>query len=335
MLESLVEGYFVKTIDNLVFEVKGVVHPSDRTIAYIRYVPDITSPESISGFRKIYDLYEREEYLKKYHSEYLWFSEAHGRILQAVPHERVKQILDPVEHIAVLRENSSNLSIATTNLVDLLLEYTGIDKQNIGVTGSQLVGVARETSDIDLIVFGKTMCNKFYRGLGEFYDEIPGLERYHGELLNEHVKFRWGDLVMYQSPLLKIEKKKILQGIFRGHQFFIRLVKHRQEINEIYGQMVSKNLGTLEVQCKITDDQNSIFTPCVYQVESSDFLKLRQIVSYRGRFTEHVSMNQIVNVRGRLEYVVDTSTDEMYQQLVLGESSSDFLIPHNEFTVYS
>ena len=327
MLGNLVEGYFVKTIDNLIFEVKGVVHPNDRIIAYIRYVPDNVSSKSISGFRKIYDLHEREEYLKKYHSEYLWFSEAHGRILQAVPHERVMKVLDPVEHMAIIRESSSKLSIATSNLVDLLLEYTGIDKKNIGVTGSQLVGVAREASDIDLIVFGKIMCDKFYRRLSESYDEIPGLERYQGELLNEHVDFRWGDLAMYQDALREIEKKKVLQGIFTGHQFFIRLVKHRQDINESFGQMVSKNLGITEVQCKIIDEQNSIFTPCSYQVESLGLPELKQVVSYRGRFTEHVSINQFVNVRGRLESLVDTCTDERFQQLVLGESSSDYMIP--------
>jgi uncharacterized protein len=327
VLESLVEGYFVKTLDNLIFEVKGVVHPSDRTIAYVRYVPDIVSSESTSGFRKIYDLREREEYLKKYHSEYLWFSEAHGRILQAVPHERVMQVLDPVEHMVQLREKSSELAVATSNLVDLLLEYTDIDTHSIGVTGSQLVGVARETSDIDLVVFGKFMCNKFYTRLSESYDEIPGLEHYQGELLDEHVKFRWGDLVIYQEPLREIESRKILQGLFRGHQFFIRLVKRRQDINENFGQVISKNLGTLEVQCKITNDQNSIFTPCSYQVESPDYPELMQIVSYRGRFTEHVAANQFVNIRGRLESVVDTSTDDRYQQLVLGENSSDYLIP--------
>ncbi|MBE0525993.1 hypothetical protein E4H12_01300 [Candidatus Thorarchaeota archaeon] len=327
MLEKLVEGYFVKTLDNLIFEVKGVVHPNDRIIAYVRYVPDIVSSESVQSFQKIYDLREREEYLKDNHSEYLWFSEIHGRILQAVPHARVKQVLDPVEHMTQIRENSSALSIATSSLVDLLLEYTDVDRKNIGVTGSQLVGVARETSDIDLIVFGKAMCDKFYRRLRESYDEIPGIERYQGELLNEHVKFRWGDLIMYQDSLREIERKKILQGVFRTHQFFIRLVRHHQDIDESFGQMVSKSLGTMEVQCKITDDQDSIFTPCIYQVESHDFPKLKQIVSYRGRFTEHASIGQFVNTKGRLEGVVDTSTDETYQQLVLGENSSDYMIP--------
>jgi len=327
VLEKLVEGYFVKTVDNLIFEVKGVVHPNDRIIAYVRYVPDIVSSESTTGYRKIYDLCEREEYLKNNHSEYLWFSEPHGRILQAIPHQRVKQVLDPVEHMVQIRKSTSALSIATSDLVDLLLEYTDIDKRSIGVTGSQLVGVAGEASDIDLIVFGEATCDKFYRRLSESYDEIPGIEHYQGELLNEHVRFRWGDLVMYQDSLREIERKKILQGVFRTHQFFIRLVKHRQDIDESFGQIVSKNLGTTEVQCKITDDQDSIFTPCAYQVDSPDFPKLKRIVSYRGRFTEHVSINSFVNTRGRLESVVDTSTDERYQQLVLGENSSDYLIP--------
>lgn len=327
MLEKLVEGYFIKTLDNLIFEVKGVVHPKDRVIAYVRYVPDTASSESTPRYRKIYDLDEREEYLKKNHPEYLWFSETHGRILQAVPHERVIQILDPVEHMTKIRENSSTLSVTTSSLVDLLLEYTDIDRRNIGVTGSQLVGVAGETSDIDLIVFGNSTCHKFYRRLNESYDKIPGIERYQGELLNEHVKFRWGDLVLYQNHLSEIEKKKILQGVFKTHQFFIRLVKHRQDIDENFGQMVSKNLGIIEVQCKITDDQDSIFTPCIYQAESCDFPELKQIVSYRGRFTEHVSKGKFVIVRGRLESVVDMSIGESHQQLVLGENSSDYMIP--------
>jgi uncharacterized protein len=327
VLEKLVEGYFIKTSDDLIFEVKGVVHPNDRIIAYIRYVPDIVSPGSISSFQKIYDLRDREEYLKNNHSEYLWFSEIHGRVLQAVPHEKVKQVFDPVEHMVKIREGTSALSIATSNLVDLLLEFTDISKRNIGVTGSQLVGVAGKTSDIDLIVFGKSTCDKFYRRLSESYDEISGIERYQGELLNKHVKFRWGDLVMYQDSLQEIERKKILQGVFRTHEFFIRLVRNHQDIDESFGQKVSKNLGTTEVQCEIANNQDSIFTPCIYQVKSSVFPKLKQIVSYRGRFTEQASIGQFVNVRGRLESVVDTSTDERYQQLVLGEDSSDYMIP--------
>ena len=327
VLENLVEGYFVTTLDNLIFEVKGVVHPNDRIIAYVRYVPNIVSSESSPKFQKIYNLNEREKFLNDNFPEYLWFSETHERILQSVPHEKVKQILDPVKHMVQIRKDSSALSISTSKLVDLLLEYTEIDRKDIGVTGSQLVGVARESSDIDLIVFGESACEEFYKKLEHNFDEISGLERYSGNLLDEHLKFRWGDLVEHHDILREIERKKILQGVFENHHLFIRLVKRRQDVTEGFGQIVSENSESREVQCLVIDDRESIFTPCVYRVESSDHPKLKQIISFRGRFTEHVSKGDYVKAKGRFEYVIDTSTDERYQQLVLGENSTDYLIP--------
>jgi len=320
--DKLVEGYFIRTSDNLIFEVKGVVHPHDRIIAYVRYVPDLDS-----GFRKIYDLQEREEYLSKGFLGYLWFSKTHGRILQAVPHKKIVQVFNPVEHMSQIRNDKSALSIATSNLVELLLDNTGIDRTEIGVTGSQLVGVATEKSDIDLVVYGESTCRKFYNRLRKKFDKIPRLERYEGELLDAHVLFRWGNLTEYQELLHKIESIKILQGVFESHQFFIRLVKRPQDVSEIFGQIVTENLKTREVHCSVIKDRNSIFTPCTYQVESLDLPKLKQLVSYRGRFTEQVSSDISVKARGRLENVIDSNTGENYQQLVLGESPSDYLIP--------
>jgi predicted nucleotidyltransferase len=324
VLEKLVEGYFLTTSENLVFEVKGVVHPKDRIIAYLRYIPDSKSP---SGFRKIYDLNERESYLKNNFSEYLWFSESHGRRLQGVPHSSVKQVLDPVEHMNQIRQESSALSIATSDLVDLLQEHTGVKTVDVGVTGSQLVGAAKETSDIDLVVFGESACTEFYKRLSKSYDEIPGLNRYQGELLDTHVEFRWGKLGKHRDILRKIESRKILQGIFRTHDFFIRLVRRPEDINEQYGQLVTKNLGVEKILGRITEDRNSIFTPCSYQVEAVDFPELSKIDSYRGRFTEHVAKGDFVKTKGRLEQVIDKSANKTYLRLILGENSSDFLIP--------
>ena len=36
---SAVEGDFIETKDGIIFDVKGFLHPINRTIAYIRYVP--------------------------------------------------------------------------------------------------------------------------------------------------------------------------------------------------------------------------------------------------------------------------------------------------------
>lgn len=325
VFEKLVEGYFLTTIEGLKFEVKGVIHPRNRTIAYVRYVPntDLSEP----GFHKIYDLHERDKYLESNYPEYLWFSESHGRMLQAVPHDKIDQILDPVEHMVQIRENSDSLSISTTQLVDLLVEYTGVDSADIGVTGSQLVGLAKETSDIDLIVFGESACYNFYTKLKHNFDTIPELDRYTGNLLEKHLIFRWSDLKEYHNILGKIENRKCLQGVFGPHQFFIRLVKRPHDITEYFGQIVSKNLGPEEIRCVIVNSRESIFTPCTYRVESSNLPELKRIISYRGRFTEHVSQGDIVKAKGRLEYVSNLNSNESYQQLVLGENPSDYMIP--------
>ncbi len=37
--KEAIEGYFLTTKDNLIFDVKGIAHPSDRIIAFVRYVP--------------------------------------------------------------------------------------------------------------------------------------------------------------------------------------------------------------------------------------------------------------------------------------------------------
>ena len=36
---SPIEGHFLVTEDGLIFEVKGVIHPEERIIAYLRYAP--------------------------------------------------------------------------------------------------------------------------------------------------------------------------------------------------------------------------------------------------------------------------------------------------------
>jgi predicted nucleotidyltransferase len=328
--ENLVEGYFIITSDNLVFEVKGLLHPRNRIIAYLRYVPDENQSKSGIGYQKIYELNRREDYLKSNFPDYLWFSEAHGRIVQSVAREKIVSILNPVEYLANTKHRfkTKNILQKTTNLlVKKLVHWTGISWSDIGVTGSQLLGLATEKSDIDLVVYGKDACRKFYDNLFDKFSKIPGLKPYSGELLNAHVKFRWGNLAEYYDMLKKIESKKVLQGLFNGSEFFIRLVKQPREIDEYYGKMKYEMMDYYTTSCIIRDDSDSIFTPCVYTVESSDNADLRRLVSYRGRFTEQVSIGMFVNAKGRLERVTNTITGESFLQLVLGESPADYLVP--------
>ncbi len=328
--ENPVEGYFLITSENLIFEVKGVVHPQDRIIAYLRYVPEDSPNKSSLHYRKLYNLNERYEYLNSRFSECLWLSKVHGRVIQSVPKRKIASILGPVEGLAQMKNNCGTLSRlgeATVMLAERLVQTTGVAWSDIGITGSQLLGIATDRSDIDLVVYGSTACRKFYDILSEGYGKIVGIRPYSGNLLNAHVRFRWSDLTQHHDILSKIESKKVLQGLFDKYEFFVRLVKRHDETDEFYGKMLYDMMGSCKVRCRVEDDHDSIFTPCTYIVESSDCPSLRRLISFRGRFTEQVSAGMSVRTRGRLERVTDTTTGDIFQQLVLGESSTDYLLP--------
>jgi len=326
VLEGPIEGFFIVTTDGLVFEVKGVVHPESRTIAYLRYVP---SSDSSTGFRKVYNLNEREIYLREHYPEYLWISKPHGRVVQSVPRDKMSKILNPVDFLMQLRRSDSLSSLQqdTILLSEKLVEATGIDWDDIGLTGSQLVGIAREDSDIDLVVYGLKACRQFYSRLGSVINNIPEIKRYSGQPLEEHVSFRWGQQSDFRSVLLGIEKEKLLQGLIGNYHFFIRLVKSPDDFDHVYGDLSYQMMGYQKVSGKVLSSQDSIFTPCEYHVECDRQKVVEKLTSYRGRFTEQIFAGDQFEASGRLELVTDHRTGSEYSHLVLGERPEDYLIP--------
>ena len=318
----IVEGFFVKTVEGLIFEIKGVVHPRNRYIAYLRYVPRGAHG---SGLRKVYELTDRERFLASNHSSYLWTSHVHGRVVQSVPHERVKAVLDPVEHLGMLRTESRELTVLEQKAVKMagvLVKHTPVDWTDIGLTGSLLIEAAGPSSDIDMVVYGEQACRSIY----DHIHECPGVEKYSGSVLEKHVEFRWGALHQYTGILTETEQKKRLQGFFEGIEYFIRLVRRPGDLSYGFDDRTFEYIEHSAHECTVIGDKDSIFTPCAYQVESSSRPDLRQIVSFRGRYTEHVHTGDQVRVCGRMERVREKSGND-YIQIVVGEAATDYLVP--------
>ena len=320
------------TDDDLLFEVKGVIHPKDRIIAYLRYIQDKQGDRQSKGdrFRKVYNLEERNEILRTKYPQYLWFDDRRGRQFQAVPKDRISFVLNPTDGLRQLLDmgrHVTDLEGASRSLAELLVERIGVEWSDIGLTGSQLVGLASQKSDIDLVVYGSKPARKIHRSLKDNLDSFPEIERYHDGRLKSHVRFRWEKHNRWDEALQRLESQKALQGLFRSYDFFIRAVKLPEEIEHDYEDLIIHDEGIQTVGCVVTDDSDSIFTPCIYTVESDDITNLQRLVSFRGRFTEHVFTDETVEARGRLETVKNVNTDRSFTQLVLGESPLDYLMP--------
>ncbi|MFW9965542.1 MAG: nucleotidyltransferase domain-containing protein [Candidatus Thorarchaeota archaeon] len=321
------------TNDGLLFEVKGVIHPKNRIIAYLRYIQDEEGDrQSERGvkFRKVYNLSDRNEILRTKYQQYLWFDEKRGQQFQAVPIERISFVLNPTDGLRQLLDMGSHvtdLQRASCSLAELLVDKADLDWSDIGITGSQLVGLPSKKSDIDLVVFGSKPARKIHSLLKAKLDSFLEIEQYHGDRLKRHVKFRWEKHEQWMKLLQMIESQKVFQGLFRSYDFFIRAVKLPEEIDYNYEDLVIRDEGIQTVSCVVVDDSDSIFTPCIYTVESDDMTELQNLISFRGRFTEHVFAGETVEARGKLEVVTNSNTNESFTQLVLGEDPLDYLMP--------
>ncbi len=325
----LIEGDFVETIEKLIFDVKGLVHPPDRVIAYVRYVPDTRGDRVKSGvkYRKIYSLAERENFLKTNFPHYLYRDPVYNALLQAVPLDRILKVYKPSERLKELLK-THELDSVEESALELALsikEESGIQLESVGVTGSVLVGLHREDSDLDLVVVGEREGRRVYEAMRSLFEKGI-VQRYDLESLWKLYEFRSRDTPMRFKDFVEIEKRKVLQGLLRGRDFYIRLVKKPEEYGEKYGDRVYAPVGYARVKARIVDARDSIFTPCRYTVEVLEGdSRVEEMASYRGRFCEVAREGEIVEARGKLEKIIDKKRG-IYYRLLLGSSREDYII---------
>lgn len=311
------EGDFVLTTDDLIFDVKGMCHPPDRIISFVRYVPDSEGNRFRNGipYTKIYDLEDRFHFLKERFPHYIYFDPVFQRTLQGVPLTRVKQIFDPVMKLKTLHDAGPRDALEEAALH--LATSLATPPEVLGISGSILMGMHTEQSDIDLVIYGKEEGIKAFQRLQTLRatGKVDALNRFHAQ---EKALFRWGSSL---KTLIEIEQHKLLHGFFEGSEYFIRLVPLSFEP---YGsvQYIPQYKATLTGW--IEDDSESIFTPCCYGLSDSSISHVTRLISFRGRYCEQVTSGEKIIARGTVEKVC-TPSGEFYH-MVLGDMT-DFLLP--------
>lgn len=330
-----VEGDFVES-NNILFAVKGTVHPTSYIIAYPKYILNEKGGRETGQKRymKIDSLSNSIKYLKENFSQYLRFDPVFNQTLCEIPASSIKKIYRSKDTYQRLK-GKATLDVAETDaisLVKLLHEKSQIPHSSIGISGSIMLELHIETSDIDLIVYGKEQSLKVYETLKSL-DKEGVIHRYSKIDLKKLFNFRIKDTHMEFDLFAEIEGRKLLQGKFREREYFIRLLKMPDESGEKYGDTHYLPIKTIELRAEIEDSSESFFTPCTYSLKTHSNNKyakntdIREVVSYRGRFCEQVKTGDEVLIRGKLEKV--TSANGEYFRVVVGGSREDVLIPLN------
>jgi len=328
------EGGYVETPERLIFAVKGLVHPPDRLVAYLRYVADPTGDRVREGirYRRVYGFEEQLAMVRSRYPQYMHYDEAWDVELQSVPRDRVWRKYDPSEGLKCLMSSNTDdpLVQAAKGFAEKLSSASGVDVKDMGISGSLLLSLHTSSSDIDFVVYGVKNCLKARDALRGLLDEGEDFKRFDEERMRGLFDFRATETPMDYEVFVEQEKRKVIQGLYKGYVYFIRFLKDLDEVGEAYGERRCRRLGVAEVRARVIDDSESLFTPCNYKVEclevsegEVDARALREVTSFRGRFAEQAFEGEVIDVRGILEEV--RFRGERYQRIVVG-APGDYMV---------
>lgn len=338
-----IEGDYLETKkDSLFFDIKGLNHPNDRKICFLRFYPDQSGDRVKSGqrFKKVYDINERFSILKTKFPQYVFYSKNLDVEVQGVKQEDIKKIYTPLNYYKFLR-NKSRLSILekeALNLCNLYKQNSSLPENSLGISGSSMVGLSKINSDIDIIIYGTKNTLKFQSNLKEIYLKQNACRTYTLEELKTHYNWRFGGSKISFQDYLKSERRKLHQGKYKEIDFFIRYIKSPEDWHGNYYDYRFKNLGRITIKCEIINSSESIFTPCSYsihcikvieqnlKVPSIDIKKVTQVNSYRGRYCEQAIKGENVVVAGKLEEVIYKNNDPYYRVLLTDQRFDKMIV---------
>jgi predicted nucleotidyltransferase len=331
------EGDLLENKDNVIFDVKGLVHPPDRVVAFPRYFPDKKGKRKRAAtfYGKVYSFSERYAFLKERFPHYLVYDKIFDEMLCEVPIQDIEAIYKPTERLQELRASKELDAIENDalGLSTLLKEETKISWSAVGISGSVMVKLHDASSDIDPMVYGTDNCLKVYSVLKNLLKtKKSDIKPYTLKQLRKLFAFRSKDTIVNFESFVQTEARKVLQGKFCQRDYFIRFIKDWNETSEEYGDICYENAGYAKVKATIVDDSESIFTPCVYKIENAQVLEgsqnkvIREIVSFRGRFCEQAKTGESVIAQGKVEHVKDTKRNSEHFRLLLGNKPSDYMI---------
>ena len=327
------EGDFIETESGLIFDVKGFMHPPGHIIAFLRYYPDTSGSRTRHGlrYRKVYSLKARYDLLREKYPDLLRYDSVFDRTFSEIPIFKIKLYHRPAVYLSHLLERNDLDPVEqdAVSFANLLITEAKVPPNDLGITGSVLVQLHESDSDIDLICYGSAASRRVYSALHTLIKARRGsLAPYDEPGLRKLFSFRRKDTKMSYADFARVEERKILQGTYRGRDYYLRLLKDWSEITEVYGDLIYRPSGRATITAVISDDSENIFTPCRYLTEnvktvSGDIFSIKQIISYRGRFCEQARKGESIMAAGEIELVEGRLGS--YYQLVLGNRKQDFL----------
>ena len=317
---------FIYTSDDLYFASTNYIHPENRVISFLRYVPDPEGDREKDGkhYRKV-GSEEAYSYLRENYPDYLYFSEVTNVEMMGVPLEKVEKIIKPEERLLGLKKTfdeggevkNPELIAKLMDVADFFHFTADIPYDHLGISGSILPGLQKsDVSDLDFVVYGldnhrrAIAAFKEHRGKEVYIEEVDFVydKRMFDESLTKE-EFRW------------YENRKANRGTINGTLFDILATKDYDEIEGSWGDTVYEPQGIAKIECDIVSALGAFDNPSLYTIENVEVLDgvdfpLTEVVSFTHTYAGEVVDGEHVVAKGKVEKVIVNGEFSHYRIVV-------------------
>ena len=337
---------FLETPEGFLFCVVGCVHPRDRAIAYLKYVPsqDGKWGRNDRRFRRTMEVYSvpqvlsNVEMLRAEFPQYVFRSRVLNILMSAVPRRLIVRHYRPSERLAELIASNrrDELEQDVVDFVHRLSQNSGVDQEYFGVTGSVLTGIHQASfSDMDITVYGLENTIKvkdtILREFGCSNSEIQPPQGEARDRMLQHWARNYG---LSPDEVKWFAERKWSRGVFRRRAFSLLPIHRPSEVKERYGDRIYYPEGIVEGGARITGAEDSHFLPCIYRSENTEINRagsdVKEIVSYNGFYCGVFQVGETIRFRGKLERVLERRSGRETRRILIGSPEAkgvDYIRP--------
>lgn len=290
---------FLETQEGLVFAVVAGEIEQGRVLSFLRYV------RQGAGYRKL-ATDSANRLLQAEFPHYLYYSKLRDVQLHGVPIHHIHRHYQPRQRLRSILAAAERDPLES-KLVRLgeRLAREGVSLDQMGVTGSLLIGAQNPASDIDVVIYGRTAFAKARVAIERLMEQ-GRLDRLD-EALWRATYARRGCALSFEEYLWH-ERRKQNKGAIEGTKFDITLVEEEAVVDR---RRYKKN-GPWTGRAKVIDDVFAFAYPARYSLAHPH---VSEALSFTATYAGQARKGETIELSGQLEQAEDGGC-----RLVVGSS---------------
>ena len=270
---------FIEDADGWIYAV-ATYDNADKVGCVLRYVPEVDGErQSDPGTRyNKYDFEDAYAFIAQHKPQY-------ADLLQRIPYSDVKRVWKPDEELPQITRKHPRVK----RLVDLL----GLPHGTVGCTGSLLCGLENESSDIDMVVYGRHWFTaQALVRQGILNGKVDGLSSEMWQKVYDKRKPE----ISYDEFVLH-EQRKWNRGQIEGTYFDILYTRSYDELKSAHpgkGTVIGKQT----IMAKVVDASLSFDNPAIYEIEHES---VSRVLSFTHTYSGQALAGETIEACGVCE----------------------------------